>query len=420
MDSGVLMLASRILERYPLCDRCLGRFFAGLGMGLSNFERGRSVKVLMAMELHAGASKDPQALRDKIYLYSLNAGEPFSSLYRHIYGLDPPKPSPCYVCGGKVESIIADWVKRVGESLRAMGFRRFILGVRPPEGSSEAEEEIAREFSLQHWESIKNDLKREIGKGVSRSYGFEPDFSDPEIMLILDISRESIEAVIPSLIVSSRVVKLVRGVSFKKRLGKRSLEDIVERVAEDLGEGVRISIPVRDTSRYRILGEGCYSILEIRSPKPGRRSLEVISNTINKGQGIYIINVIGKGRRRDVEDLAARVKRITYRIYVYSDKKLGDIEIEKLKSQSPITLEQRTPKRIVERGGVERIYRGDLKIEAIHRISEKTFEIIASTSSKIYIEEAITGDEGRTSPSLSSILSTDLKPLEIDVIRIEL
>jgi len=96
-------------------------------------------------------------------------------------------------------------------------------------------------------------------------------------MLILDISRGSIEAVIPSLIVSSRVVKLVRGVSFKKRPGKRSLEDIVERAAEDLGEGVRISIPVRDTSRYRILDDGFYSILEIRSPKPGRRSLEAIS-----------------------------------------------------------------------------------------------------------------------------------------------
>mgnify|MGYP006945658470 CR=1 FL=1 len=37
-----------------------------------------------------------------------------------------------------------------------MGFRRFILGAKPPEGSLEAEEEIAREFSLQHWESIKN------------------------------------------------------------------------------------------------------------------------------------------------------------------------------------------------------------------------------------------------------------------------
>ena len=110
VDSGVLMLASRMLERYPLCDRCLGRFFAGLGMGLMNFERGRSIKVLMAMEFHAGTSRDPQAFKDKIYLYSLNAGEPFSSFYKHIYGLDPPKQSPCYVCGGRIESIIDEWV----------------------------------------------------------------------------------------------------------------------------------------------------------------------------------------------------------------------------------------------------------------------------------------------------------------------
>jgi tRNA pseudouridine synthase 10 len=416
----LLSLACRILERYPLCDRCLGRLFAGLGTGLSNLERGRSIKIFLAMALHAEASRDPQAFRDKIYLCSVNAGEPFLSLYRYLYGLDPPRPSPCYVCGDKVDGIIVEWVKRVGEALRAMGYRRFILGVKPPEGSSEAEKEVAGEFSLQYWESIKNELKREIGKGVARVYGFEPDFNDPEVMIVLDIPRGSIEVVIPSLTISSRLVKLVRGVSIKRRSGRKSIEEMAEKAVTEIGEGLRISISMRDTSRYRILGDGCYSLIEIRSLRPGKRDLEIISRALNKELRRYAIDIMGKGRRRDVEELAGRVKRITYRVYIYSDRDIGEEELQKFQKQSPLLISQRTPQRILKRRGIDRTYTGDLRIDRIHRTSKRTFEALLSMPSKIYVEETITGDEGRTSPSLSSILGANLRPLEIDVIRIEI
>jgi len=412
-------VAEKILERYPLCDRCLGRLFAGLGAGLSNLERGRAIKLLLAMGLHSEASIDPQHARGRIELYAANAGEPFSTLYRRIYGQDPVKPSPCHVCGSRVEELIAQWVKRVGEVLRAMGYRRFILGVKPPEISAEAEENVARAFSLQHWETIKNELKREIGKGVAIAYGFEPDFDDPEVMLVLDIPRSSIEAVVPSMIVNARLVKLVRGYSVKRRPGGRSIEDIASTNLRGVGEGLHISIAVRDTSRYRILGRGCHTVIEIRSPRPGHRDLAEVSKALNSMPKTYMVEVIGRGRRRDADELAGRVRRITYRIYIYSDREVAVEELEKLKESGPILLEQRTPVRILRRGGVERAYPGELRVEATHQISKRTFELVVTASSRIYIEEAVTGDGGRTRPSISSIIGAALTPLEVDILSAE-
>jgi len=416
----LLEAAEKILERYPLCDRCLGRLFAGLGAGLSNLERGRAIKLLLAMGLHEEASRDPQGARGRLELYSANAGEPFATLYRRIYGQDPPKQVPCYICGGRVEELIGHWVKRVGEVLRGMGYTRFILGVKPPEGSPEAEEEVARAFSLQHWESIKNELKREIGKGVMRAYGFVPDFDDPEVMLVLDIPRSSIEAVIPSLTLNARLVKLVRGYSVRRRPGGRSIEDLASKSLSSLGEGVSISIAVRDTSRYRILGGGCYTVIEIRSPKPGRRDIAEAMKALNSSPNAYMVEVMGRGRRRDAEELAGRVKRIVYRIYIYSDREVGPGDLEKLRSSSPIVFEQRTPERILRRGGVERAIPGELRVEAAYPISRNTFELVVATGSRVYIEEAVTGDNGRTRPSISSILGAGLTPLEVDILGVEL
>ena len=37
-------------EINQICDHCLGRIFANMGHGLTNIERGRSIRILYAME----------------------------------------------------------------------------------------------------------------------------------------------------------------------------------------------------------------------------------------------------------------------------------------------------------------------------------------------------------------------------------
>jgi len=42
LSETILATVAKILEKYPLCDRCLGRLFAYLGKSLGHDERGRA------------------------------------------------------------------------------------------------------------------------------------------------------------------------------------------------------------------------------------------------------------------------------------------------------------------------------------------------------------------------------------------
>jgi tRNA pseudouridine synthase 10 len=48
----ILEKAQRMLEKYPLCDHCLGRQFAFLGHGVDNKKRGEALKLLLTMRGH--------------------------------------------------------------------------------------------------------------------------------------------------------------------------------------------------------------------------------------------------------------------------------------------------------------------------------------------------------------------------------
>ncbi|NIP67601.1 hypothetical protein GWN63_06375, partial [Candidatus Bathyarchaeota archaeon] len=58
---GVLESAQRMLEKYPLCNHCLGRQFALLGYALSDEKRGEAMKILMTMKANEQALRGERA-----------------------------------------------------------------------------------------------------------------------------------------------------------------------------------------------------------------------------------------------------------------------------------------------------------------------------------------------------------------------
>ena len=53
----ILETAWNIVRLGPICDNCLGRQFAMLSTGLTNAERGRSIKTVLAMQASAVEDK---------------------------------------------------------------------------------------------------------------------------------------------------------------------------------------------------------------------------------------------------------------------------------------------------------------------------------------------------------------------------
>jgi tRNA pseudouridine synthase 10 len=53
------------------------------------------------------------------------------------------------------------------------------------------------------------------------------------------------------------------------------------------------------------------------------------------------------------------------------------------------------------------------------RINSKKIELTVKTSAGLYVKELVSGDEGRTKPSLSELLNVKATPKKLDVVKIE-
>ena len=88
--------------------------------------------------------------------------------------------------------------------------------------------------------------------------------------------------------------------------------------------------------------------------------------------------------------------------------------LEKLKT----TILQRTPQRVVHRRADLTRRRKVLSIKA-KLINPKTIELQVETEAGLYVKELVTGDDGRTKPSVADILGVGASVKELTVIGIE-
>jgi len=84
-QKSILDSAIKVLSKYYLCDRCLGRLFARLSMGWTNKERGEIIKKALVMELHR------QYLEGKVdaelFKLLLSRLSPYSNPLMHELGI---------------------------------------------------------------------------------------------------------------------------------------------------------------------------------------------------------------------------------------------------------------------------------------------------------------------------------------------
>ncbi|MHA1743108.1 MAG: tRNA pseudouridine(54/55) synthase Pus10, partial [Candidatus Heimdallarchaeota archaeon] len=78
---------------------------------------------------------------------------------------------------------------------------------------------------------------------------------------------------------------------------------------------------------------------------------------------------------------------------------------------------QRTPLRVVHRRS-DKYRRKRVKEISWKVLGKKKLQIKIRGETGLYIKELISGDEGRTKPSISSILDNKVKKISLDVIKI--
>jgi len=424
----ILETAKRIVRLGPICDSCLGRQFAMLATGLTNAERGRSLKTVLAMQ--ASASGDSSLLADLA---------PSFRSARLKLGQKNEPDARCTVCLGEMAREMLDkWAERAAAALSGWEYSTLVVGTKMSGLLAENEELLLADGGSRYAEPFKSELNREVGKRLTQLTGKEFDLRNPDVVVHLNLEKGEAELQVASLFIRGRYRKLVRGIPQTRwpcrecrgrgcprcngtgRLYQESVDELIRPavVQATEAEDTVFHGAGREDIDARMLGSGRPFIVEAVRPRKRTIDLPKLQEEINRqGEGKVEVIELALADSSMVERLKEATFVKTYSALV----RLGtEISEEKLKSglkRLVGQVDQRTPTRVSHRRAdklrLRKVYSADL-IEVKGNLAL----INVKGESGLYIKELISGDGGRTQPNLAEILRVDAIVEELDVIDV--
>ena len=378
--------AGEILERHNLCNHCLGRLFAKLGKG-TNEERGRAIRFVLNME-------------------------------RSAKGLPPlEEPEKCELCWNVFERI-PGLVEKMMEASESIEFETFLVGSRFPEKMKGMEKSIWMEFGIETAEPINREFNRELGKAFGKTAGKDTS-KNPDVIFIVEPLPGEVELQINPVYVYGRYRKLVRG------LPQTPLPDFEDSVASIIcgafSRAFRGKCIFKGAGRedvdVRMLGNGRPFIVEIKEPRRRRANLDEIAGEINSSGKVEVLNLRFVSAK-EAEEVLTKNHRKEYLALVLVEEGVTPKEAEEVaKKLTGLEIHQRTPWRVrkarADRVRVKKVYEAKTRW-----IDERHFELRLITDGGLYIKELISGDRGRTKPSVSDLLGKPAWCERLDVLNI--
>jgi tRNA pseudouridine synthase 10 len=173
----------------------------------------------------------------------------------------------------------------------------------------------------------------------------------------------------------------------------------------------------REDVDVQMLGNGREFVLELVDPKTRTVNLEELQETINThNKGRVRVHGLSITHKKKAADLKSADHEKVYDALVECGKKIEEKKVVDLTGKEFI-LQQRTPTRVSSRRS-DLIRERKVTIEKIKTVTEHEFSITIKAQSGTYIKEFISGDAGRTIPSLSSLLENECACEQLDVVQI--
>jgi len=439
----ILRKAKKILDKYPICDYCLGRQFALLGYGIENRVRGYAIKLLLAMETHRKAlTGNKRAIN---FLKKLAFNGNLEMAYYLLGKLTNKKLERkefiCYLCNNNFQKI-EQLAEKASERMSKYEYSTFLVGIFLPTGVEEREDEFKAEFGIIHGESLKNHFSREIGKKITEKTGKKADLKKPDIVVLINPFKNVVRLQVNPLYIYGRYRKLVRnlpqsmwvctkcmgkGCEVCNWTGKKYPESVAELISAPVlemtdGERTAFHAAGREDVDARMLGTGRPFVVEVKKPRKRFIDLWKLENAINNhANGKIEVLGLTFASREDVE----RVKRgekteKTYRVIVELERKVSDEDLKTLESTlTNCRVSQQTPIRVLHRRA-DKTREKYIYETKVNKLTPKMIELRIRCEGGLYIKELVTGDMGRTKPSVSEILKVKAVPLELDVLNVNL
>ena len=406
MNMDIHEQVTQIISYGDCCDHCLGRFFGKRSHGLTNDERGRGLRITRAL-----AENQPYA----------------------------PFAGTCWVCGNFFDNV-PEWAEKVVAAFEGIEYTTFLVGCRVPPLIAENEEMVWSDLTLAEPEPFKSEVNREVGKAVSLITGKTVDFKKPDLVAILDVAGNSVEVQINSVFFYGRYRKFERGIPQThwncrtckgagcekcNFTGKQYLDSVEELIGRPVIEAFAAENAVlhgagREDIDARMIGTGRPFILEVVAPKKREVDLSALEEAINRSADERIsVSIMRWSERTEVETLKSSKAHKKYRILVEVEGALSAEELANaLKALNGVTIQQRTPERVAHRRADKIRERTVLDIEFIEE-QDGRFVVEILGEAGLYIKELISGDQGRTHPSLAEILNRSAHVTSLDVVEVE-
>lgn len=405
MDAEIKRRAE-IIFKYTdgkICKHCLGRKFSDILNGPNNIKRGEEVI---------------NKLKDEIKF----------------------DDAECNICGHIFQKIEPASI-RAKEKLEYMDieYHNFLIGTKIDKNILSDDEELTEKVGIDV-ENIKKELNRELGLILEDSLGVEVDFDNPEIIINVNYKPEkpTIYLMFNPIFIEGRYRKLIRGIPQTKWpcgkckgkgceacnfTGKQYPETVEEFISEPAlemcrGRDAKFHGAGREDIDVRMLGEGRPFVLELRSPKTRTIDLEELENRVNKGSEgkVEVQGLKYTHRKRKAEIKVSSPD--TYKVYRAEVELDDDIEEDDLvKLNNLDIIEQRTPNRVSHRRADKIRERKVFNIES-EFIDSKHIILTIKGQGGLYIKELISSDEGRSNPSISSVLGVGALCTQLDVIEV--
>ncbi|MFB3765570.1 MAG: tRNA pseudouridine(54/55) synthase Pus10 [Methanotrichaceae archaeon] len=427
IEEDILKMARRIIKLGPICDSCLGRQFAMLSTGLTNAERGRSVKTVLAMQ---GSSADDKALLEDL--------APSSSSARLKLGLRREE-SKCWVCLGEMapDNLMA-WADRAVQALEGWDYDTFLVGTKMSGLLAETEELLLADGGSKHAEPFKSELNREIGKLIAARTGKKADLKKPDIIVHLNLERSEVELQIASIFFYGRYKKFVRGIpqtrwpcrichgkgcphcSGTGRMYQESVDELIRPSVMDtsLAEDTVFHGAGREDIDALMLGTGRPFIVEAVRPRKREVDPAMLQEKINcRTAGKVEVVELRHADAEEVERLKEAAFGKTYSALVEFGVEVAEEKLKLVLNELVGSVDQRTPTRVSHRRADKLRVRNVYDVDLIEFAGRRA-RIIIRGDSGLYIKELISGDGGRTHPNLADGLGVDARVVELDVVDV--
>ena len=410
----VLEDAEAALATGPLCDSCLGRLFAERSFGLANAQRGRALRISLALE----------------------ADDPFE------------ESEDCWVC--ELESERVDWwAEQAATAVRGYDFATYQVGTKVPPLLEENDALLREDVGLapEAGEALKTELNREVGKRIGDITGAEVDFGRPDVQFTLDLATDEIDVNVNSAFVYGRYRKLERDIpqtewpcrecngTGRQRdeicpgcdgTGYRYDESVEQLTAPPVEEAMEGSDATfhgagREDVDALMLGTGRPLVIEVDEPRRRDVDTEELEADINDfADGKVEVEGLRLATHRMVERVKEHPASKTYRLEVTFDVPVDRASFEgALRDLDGATISQETPKRVDHRRASKTRTREVYAIDGDLDAGGHGATLEVHGEGGLYVKELAHGDEGRTEPSLATLLGIEVTVTALDVLAVE-